>query len=254
MYLQISVLYIPLIVIETIGKEITVATILHYISSFFIEGIYYHLWFLIALIYYTIFYFKTYKYQKLLYIASIVCYVIGVILHSYSFLSKDCTIFKWIFEHPYIYDNFRRTITYGFPFYILGTQIYMGKDRINKRVINLQIVISIALFLIEIFSLYVYSQSKSYTTTVFLYPVCYFVFCKLLIVPTGKASKMKWDKLATLIYFLHPLVIKIVTEVFKIIEIKVPSLMIYILVVFITLMISFALLKFYNKRKEVKNE
>ncbi len=63
---------------------------------------------------------------------------------------------------------------------------------------------------------------------------------------------MKWDKLATLIYFLHPLVIKIVTQLFKIIEIKISSVITYIIVVFFTLMISFMLLKFYNKRKEEK--
>lgn len=177
MYTLVSLLYFFIELLGSLDQVFNKDFLISYIFKFFIDGVYYHLWFFIALIYYTILYYKLEKYQMFLYCISIFCYIIGLFFHAYSFVVKDISIFKFIFSHVYLYDNFRRIITYGFPFYILGTQISAWK---NKKYINGGLILSISLFFIEIFWLYGFSKSRSYTITIFLYPMCYFVFCNLL--------------------------------------------------------------------------
>ena len=85
--------------------------------------------------------------------------------------------------------------------------------------------------------------------------MCYFTFCKLLTMKTKKENKIKWDKIATLIYFLHPLVIKIIGYVIKELKIQVCKTPItYILVVFVTLICSILVLKLKETMKSKKKD
>ena len=72
---------------------------------------------------------------------------------------------------------------------------------------------------------------------------------------TKKESRIKWDKIATLIYFLHPLVIKIIDHVIKELKIQVCKTPItYILAVFITLICSILVLKLKETMKSKKKD
>lgn len=229
LYIQITIVYIIVLFIKG-DINITWSTMGHHITTFFARGSYYHLWFLIALIYNTILYNKLRKYNKIIFLISILCYVLGILFHSYRFIIQENSLFRWLFNHSYLYDTFRGIVTYAFPFYWLGVIIARIKP-IDKKTVKIGMIVSIILFFIEIYTLHNFNYNKSYTITIFLYPMCFFVFYQLTMIQRTSNLKIDLGKISLLIYLLHPLMIEIVIKVFKLLKIEVSSLTIYCLVI-----------------------
>lgn len=83
--------------------------------------------------------------------------------------------------------------------------------------------------------------------------MCYFIFCKIIALPTNKSSKIEWDKISTIIYFMNPLVINIITKMNESLgRIINKSIVIYILVVVVTIILSIVILRLKDVIKKGK--
>lgn len=179
-----------------------------FIVEFFINGSFFHMWYMVALIYSVIIAHIFIKYDKLkyLYVISIILFVIGILIGPYSKLIPD-------YFHSHIINNmqFRRIFTIGMPFFMLGYII--NNYNIKKFSILLSICFGL-LFIIEIKIITNLSIQTDVLTTIFMYPLVLFILMACINHKSTRYEKYSIEskKLSSFIYFVHPIFISILKK------------------------------------------
>lgn len=191
--------------------------------DFLFNGSYYHLWYLVGVIYSVAVICMICKLGllKMLFPLSMICYVVGLLGTSYygigSRLPGLCILFdsNWFLSVCWIF-------LMGLPFTVLGWVISEDRPKFSltrKRLLFTTGLIA-ALFVAEIITVTVLGVSKTIVITVFLYPLLFLLFNLCLAYPCEKQKRLAaaCKDTANVTYFWHPLVIlmlnRIVTDRF----------------------------------------
>lgn len=184
-----------------------------WIIAFFTKGSYYHLWYLISLLYaIPLVYFITKKVKEKYYGAIlIVLYVIQVIIYAYNFiipesLSGVLKIYNFL-ECPFV------AITRVLPFLLLG--IIISKEKNGKNPI-IMCLINFTLLIIEVYLLKTNNQ-EAFSYVFFTLPTSYYLFKVILWIGENEhIGTCKIFRSSTFLYCVHPIFIWGMSEFFEI--------------------------------------
>lgn len=193
------------------------AALLHRVEKwmlidFLFNGSYYHLWYMVGVIYSTAMIYLICKLNlsKVLLPLAIVCYVIGLLGTSYYGIGSRLTALSVLFDSGW-FLSVRRIFLMGFPFTALGWTISEGKLklRISKKHLLFATTMVALLFVAEIVTVTVTGMSRTIEITVFLYPLLFLLFQICLAYPLEGKSKLAsaCRDTANFTYFWHPIVI-----------------------------------------------
>lgn len=100
----------------------------------------------------------------------------------------------------------------GFPFIVLGWMISEKKSKlhdISLRKTVMALLMTAALFVLEILAVVVTGVARSIVITIFLYPLVALIFILCLKIPMARYERAAayCGAMSGIIYFIHPLVI-----------------------------------------------
>ena len=219
-----------------------------YLIGFFKNGSYYHLWYILDLIYATVLGYvllSLFK-KKNVVIFSVVLYIIGMFSYSYSWIDfPGVTLINSISR---IFGEIWNSTTRAFPLmtagYIAGTTGFKLKSK-TKFIL---FVISFICLLTEVACLIKFTSNKGqYSYVVFTIPCEIFLFMLLL---KNKQLKCNHNKelrnASTVIYCVHPLIMNIFSLIPAIDSIN--SIIKYTLVAGISALLAFAIINLSQKK------
>lgn len=217
------------------------------IVNFVIFGSHYHLWFYPALIVSIVIITLAHKLkiEKVLFIATVLFYVIGCFSTTYiSIMPKPLNI---IFNTSY-FEIIRRIFLMGLPFCMLGYFLsFITKDK--KYDYSKSLIVSIIAYCIET-ALIVALKSKAIILTFSLYPLVAFIVLNLLNVKKQLYFRAVFRDSSMFIYLFHPIIIKSLEILFIEIDFSCGGTLIW----FLTCIISFALsIVIYLLKHLIKN-
>lgn len=212
------------------------------IVSYFILGSYYHLWYFPALIFCVIVVSILNKFKCInkLYKISIILYIIGVLGCSYNSIGINIPLLNKL----YLFSQFtliRRAVLMGLPFFMLGYFIYLKSNNIYKAensTIIKRLILIIICFLTEIAIVNILRIQENIVISLFLYPLTGLIFSLCLKNPMNNMYKHcnLFKYVANLVYYSHPLVIFVISNIGKILGIGVSQTPLFLLTcIFITL-------------------
>ncbi|MDD5021042.1 MAG: acyltransferase [Endomicrobiaceae bacterium] len=249
-YILWSVIYLSIYIFNSISNSVPLIVIIkECMLKFFILGSYYHLWFFPALFFAmgTVFIAHKLKFLKLLFIISLIFYIIGCIGCSWYEIGNKITFLSTIIN-LHEFNIIRRILFMGLPFFMVGYLLNIFKTKygsfINKKLMLILIITSIC-FLIEIFFVIKLGLQKNIILTFFLYPLLTILTIILLKNPLQKLQNIAYKARITsnFIYYSHPLIIIFISIIFQKIGITVKETLMYIVVCFITSMIGYIIAK-----------
>ena len=181
--------------------------------GFFTKGSYYHLWYLISLLYaIPLVYFIMKKVKKNFFGAIMIAlYIIQVIVYAYRFIIPESlsSILKSCdyFECPFV------AITRVLPFLLLGIIISQEKNDKNPAIMCLA---NFVLLIIEVCLLKSNNQ-EAFSYVLFTLPTSYYLFKMVLkIGENGHIGAHKIFRSSTFLYCVHPVFIWFMSEFFEI--------------------------------------
>lgn len=218
------------------------------ISFFFIQS-YYHLWFLLSLIYaipimYLLLRFVKFKYFMVI---SFIIYVFGVMSDSYSFIGLPT-------------NNFMQTVAEVFP--RLRTVIFCVIPLLTISIVADRIKLSVSkgicfalLFFVgysaEAMLIYNFTDNKDNFTFILLtIPTALIIFIALKFMNTEIKCGYLLRKTSTIIYCIHPLVM----NVFKLFDVKdkINSFFYFALITIVSIILSVLIFIAYKKVRYCK--
>lgn len=212
LYLAWSILYFAVIFLEN-PALLSFHSAKWMAMDFFVNGSYYHLWYMAAVLWCVLALFALCKLnlEKVLGGGIAVLYLLGLLGTSYSLLGNQMPVLSILFQSPY-FTTIRRIWLMGFPFVVLGWMISVKKDRllsISLRKIVAALLVTFALFVLEILTVVVTGFARSIVMTAFLYPLVALIFILCLRLPMVKYERFGTycGVMSAIIYFMHPLVI-----------------------------------------------
>ena len=212
-YISWSIIYLILQIYNAIILSVNIEVVLKsFIIEFFVYGSYYHMWYIVAIIVCVIITSIFYKVNKmnLLYLITLFLYIIGVIGGAYYKLGLQIPILSNLYELA-LYTQIRRYLLMGLPFFMLGYLIFEIKE--SPKNINITIIITAILFVLEIVIVNKFKLQKDIVITFFLYPLVLQIFMLCLKYPVENVKpKINIGKLSSFIYFVHPLIIYILSK------------------------------------------
>lgn len=239
-YILWSLLYFPFFL--WINKESgLILTICKFIWNFFVNGSYYHLWFLPALIFAFIIVhiLKKYLDDKQLWILSMILYGIGYVGNIYTAYLVEVPMIGSLFAlYLRVFDTTRNGLFFGIPFVILG---YMcAKHKPSNTKYGIFTMISFLIFLIEVALLNAFdiltSLSSMYLS---LIPLIYAIlrWMQKIELPIRKGHFLL-RKMSLLIYVSHIIFVILIGMMFG----NTNNLIQYILVCMTTLLFSMSVI------------
>lgn len=181
--------------------------------GFFTKGSYYHLWYLLSLLYaMPLVYFIMKKVKKNYYGAIMIAlYIIQVIVYAYRFIIPESlsSVLKICdyFESPFV------AITRVLPFLLLGIIISQEKNDKNPVIMCLM---NYALLIIEVCLLKSNNQ-EAFSYIFFTLPISYYIF--KMVLKVGENEHIGIHKIfrsSTFLYCVHPVYIWLMSDFFEI--------------------------------------
>jgi serine/alanine racemase len=187
------------------------------VKDLLVNGTFYHLWYLPAVILGVIITIILTKYLKgqTVIIISLILYVFGLLGDSYYGLTAKVSWLKITYDALFqIFDYTRNGIFYAPVFLVMGAFLASKRHKLTlKQSINGLLVFSI-LLLAEGLTLHHYGYQRHDSMYVFLLPCMYYLFQSLL---SFKGSRYKYLRtLSMVVYIIHPLAIIIVRGAAKV--------------------------------------
>lgn len=210
LYVALSIVYFAVIFLQN-------PALLHRVEKwmlidFLFNGSYYHLWYMVGVIYSTAMIYLICKLNlpKVLLPLAVFCYAVGLLGTSYYGIGSRLTALSVLFDSGW-FLSVRRIFLMGFPFIALGWTISEGKLklRISKKHLLFATTLVALLFVAEIVTVTVTGMSRTIEITVFLYPLLFLLFQICLAYPLEGKSKLAsaCRDAANFTYFWHPIVI-----------------------------------------------
>jgi hypothetical protein len=200
------------------GGFLTLANLKGYLLSFLINGSYYHLWYVVSLIYGLGFTYLIFRVLpiRLVIITGVIFYLIGTFSYSYT----------WIFSNNYLithfiklYDSFE-SISLGifraFPYITIGFFFSKCQIRIGKLLSLLLGSLCLLLVGVEVWLLKSYENSSNLSYVLFTGALAFFVFYNTSNIKLNDNKiYIILRKMSSIIYFVHPMFININSLIMK---------------------------------------
>lgn len=218
------------------------------LANYLFNGSYYHLWYLVSIIYSTasIYLFCKLGLSKALFPLSIVCYAIGLLGTSYYSVGSNLYCLRLLFDSSW-FLSIRRIILMGSPFTVLGWTISEDKLRITltRRQLRFAAGLIAALFAAESIAVAVSGVSRTIVITAFLYPLLLLLFNLCLAYPCKKQKRLAavCKDTANIVYFWHPAVILMLSQIIA------DSFLLFLVTTVICLLIGFGYHALKRKRR-----
>lgn len=219
---KMAILYIILSVVYFVVIFLQNPTLLHepkrwMIIDFLFNGSYYHLWYMLGILYsiVIILFFCKLKAKKFLLPIALMCYAVGLLGTSYYGIGCKIPVLKTLYSFGY-FDFIRRVLFMGFPFMVLGWTISENKFGVSltKRQLMFITIIVALVFVGENIIVTLTGLSRNVVITIFLFPLLFLIFNLCLAHPltrlTNTASYCR--KVANFIYYWHPIAILILSK------------------------------------------
>lgn len=238
-YLLWTIIYLPLSIWNGYKDGFTITYVIRYIRDFFINGSYYHLWYLPGLIFSSAFvYFLLLKFgKKKTFFTVLILYIVGSLYNIYSVSFMDNPL---ISLYNTLFMTTRNGLFFGSIFVFLGAALANFEDYMDKRTCLFAGTISFIAMMIEAYVLRSFGFMHALTSMyLFLLPTVFFFFQYLIQVdmkihPIYKVLR----NMSLLIYVLHIMFVTI----FAVLVPEWNSLFIYLGVVIATGICSYGIL------------
>lgn len=231
--------------------------VIEYIKKFLFSTSFSHLWYLNALIFATaVIAFLLYKRIKPTFIlgAGIVFYIIGLFGQSwFGFLEPLRNTFIWdiLKGVQNVITTTRDGLFDGLIFVGIGMFFAYSKIKLTRKQALIGVAFSAVLLCAEALTLQYYNLSRSHDTYLFLLPCSIFLFALIKDIKLPNSEKYKKMRVhSSLIYFIHPWILRIVAVITYIIFKKADILLInYLITIFITILLAELIVKLSAKPK-----
>ena len=212
----------------------------------------YHFWYFPALIISMILASAFYKLKigKALLPVNILCYALGCLLGVYYHIVKGIPLFFCISENPY-YNEIRRILLMGFPFFASGSLVWKLQDKINRH-LNvytslLLVAMTTAAWVLEL----EFARQMKWSRSIIISAGLYLFVVALLAVlvrfphPQLAPAARICKKLANYMYYIHPMVIEVCTFCFtSVLGIAIPDAVLFFMTVAVCLVTGRVLISF----------
>lgn len=202
----------------------SVKSILYFIREYLFIGVS-HLWYLNALIISTTLLVVIWRKcrEKSIFIFSLVCYIVGTLLNSYSFIFEGNLLEPFVRIYYSLFVTSRNALFFGFPMMTLGIIIYRYDILKKLRSSIIGLIISFVIYVIEVICLKLVGKPNYGDMYFFLVPVTFCLFSTLLNLKNNASitlCNMKkiifyCSDLTLLVYCIHILIINIIREFFN---------------------------------------
>lgn len=219
LYLIWSIVYFAVIFMQN-PTLISLHSIKWVMMDFFVNGSFYHLWYMVAVMWCLLLMYVLCKLElKKIFEGggTFVLYLLGLSGTSYYLLGNQLPILSNLINSVY-FTILRRICLMGLPFIVLGWMIAEEKERIAnitiERTVRTLIVIAGA-YITEIAAVVLTGVARSVVITVFLYPLVAILFILCLKCPLIRYKKLGryCGSMSGIIYFIHPLVVLLLMKV-----------------------------------------
>ena len=152
--------------------------------------------------------FVKYDKLKILYIVSIMFFIMGILLGPYYKYIANINIINNLY-HRNLYVEFRRLFTIAIPFFMAGYLINKLKN--IKKHLLIFIIVFFILFILECTFIQNLGTQKDMLTNIFMYPliICIFLYCLNHTLEKYDKYSIISNKLSSFVYFVHPIFISI---------------------------------------------
>lgn len=211
LYLAAVLIYTPLNIYN--GTIQNWATPLNLLNDLFIEGTFYHLWYLPASMLGAVISWmliRCFK-QKGALIAAGLLYVIGLFGDSYYGFAETVPVFKAFYQAVFTIADYTRNGLFFAPvFMVLGYAMSKQRKQHTKNTCLIGLFISVTLMLTEGLILNSLNVQKHDSMYVMLLPCMYFLFQSLLHWKAQNTAKLRGYSI--IIYLIHPWMIVLVRQ------------------------------------------
>lgn len=181
--------------------------IINCLITFVYYGSSYHFWFFPALIFSLCFTTLLWKLgsKRVVIPLSLVLFTVGVLGCAYYNATQNIPVFGQLFAHPQ-FDNIRRILLMGFPFFSGGYIVLKSKEKISKQDCLFLWFVSLMIWILEIVMVIKMQYQRSIVVTFGLYPL---VVSTLIVLLKNPLPRLKGiadtsRKLANFTYYAHP--------------------------------------------------
>lgn len=241
-----SILYLPAKIIEWNSIDwLSIKSFVDYGISYFFMGTIYHFWYLLNIIYGTIFGYLLLSIfnRKTVLVISIILYAIGLSTYSYSWMNLE--FINVLFGFSSKLFEIWTSITRGFPLMFFGYIAGLMKDKFSGFKSWGMFVISMICLTVEFLLLKFFTVNQMcYSYIIFTVPCEMFLFISILNLSNFKLSEKVSKMLrnaSTIIYCIHPMIITLL--------INIEQQYRYYIVAIISIVISVILVKLSNFEK-----
>ncbi|WP_285842978.1 acyltransferase family protein [Metabacillus litoralis] len=234
------------------GGNLTIANLKGYILSIFISGSYFHLWYVVALVYGIIFTFLLLKYLKvkLIIVIAVVFYLIGTFQYSYNWVVKENYFFDWFHNIYGLFGSISLGIFRAFPYLIMGLVFAKYRVKITIPISSILSVLSLVMVGVEVWLLKTSGHSSRFSYVLLTGVTTFFIF------NTVSQIKLKYNsvypnlrRMSSIIYFVHPILINVISVIYTYIFNYKDSAILFITVSVFTILFSLGSIKLsQNKR------
>ncbi len=181
------------------------------VQDILINGTFYHLWYLPAMI--IAIPIVTLAIQrfglKLSWIGSIILYGVGLLGDSYYGLAEKSDTLSTFYHFIFTISEYTRNGLFFVPiFLVLGIAIAASNRRFSKQQILIRLSIAISLLLVEGLVIHSFSWQRHDSMYILLVPCMYYLFLLLLQLPSIKSKALR--NVSLIIYLIHPGIIILV--------------------------------------------
>ncbi|MEH7303102.1 acyltransferase [Neobacillus drentensis] len=191
---------------------LTLANFKGYVLSIFITGSYYHMWYIVSLIYGMIFSFLILRYVrvKLVIGIAVIFYLIGTFVYSYSWIISGNILINLFIKLYGLFSSISVGLFRAFPYIMMG--FFFSKFRVKVNTPLSIIIGGICLLLlgVEVGMLKTSGNTSKFSYVLLTGVNVFFIF------NTVSKIKIKYKtfypllrKMSSIIYFVHPMFINI---------------------------------------------
>lgn len=231
------------------GGYLTIKNFIGYGIASVLNTSYYHLWFLLSLIYaIPLMYAMLRVVPRKIVVGLAVCmYIAGLMFGTYSFLCQMPGTSLWEFWGNH-WVRLRTVIFNVIP--ICSPALFCDKVRLNKKALITITSVLIILFSIEGWLLYRFSEATASSYNILLLPTIFFIFLLIKSMDLRLKHYLFLRKMSTLIYCMHPMVIMLFR--YAIDTAQLNSMVYFLLVSLITTLLGALLVILYFKYPRLK--
>lgn len=242
-------------------KKSVIVFLAERVIFFVTKGSYSHFWYFPALIYSVLFvtlFYKLFGKRGICLLAgiSLVLFVAGNLGSSYYVIGMKIPVFREIISiHRDGYEVFRGIFCMGLPYFMTGYFLNKMEGAIFKadeKRLNSMLLVTLILYFAEIYVLSNVLKWNDYPEVfVMLYPTVMVIMMVLLRKPKPEWKKFTGTcrRLSGYIYYVHPLLILILGLAAGVCDVTVPSVVLYLLVIALSIGSGMLLIRLNKKLK-----